>query len=122
MVAALMFGDGAVRAADEAAPSTSGYYRFPTVHGETVVFTAEGDLWRVSIRGGVAGRLTSHPGEEAPAALSPVPQAAARVTGPTPATARPMASPAERRPSAAEVVPVVPSLEEAPVAPQAAGS
>ncbi len=48
-----------------------GYYRFPTLHGDTVVFTAEGDLWRVPAKGGVAQRLTSHPGEEAHAAISP---------------------------------------------------
>ena len=48
-----------------------GYYRFPAIHGDTVVFTAEGDLWRVGIQGGVAQRLTSHPGEESQAAISP---------------------------------------------------
>ncbi len=48
-----------------------GYYRYPAVHGDTVVFTAEGDLWSVGIQGGVARRLTSHPGEESHAAFSP---------------------------------------------------
>ena len=48
-----------------------GYYRFPTLHGDTLVFTAEGDLWRVGTQGGVAQRLTSHPGHEQYAALSP---------------------------------------------------
>ena len=48
-----------------------GYYRFPAVHGDTVIFTAEGDLWSVSAKGGSARRLTSNPGEELRAAISP---------------------------------------------------
>lgn len=47
-----------------------GYYRYPTLHGSTVVFTAEGDLWTVPIEGGVARRLTTHPSEETDAAIS----------------------------------------------------
>src|SRR5512140_181770 len=53
------------------AESPRGYYRFPTIHGETVVFTAEGDLWRVGVQGGVAQRLTSHLGTESHASFSP---------------------------------------------------
>jgi tricorn protease len=48
-----------------------GYYRFPAIHGQTIVFTAEGDLWEVGIEGGTARRLTTHPGEEMHAAFSP---------------------------------------------------
>lgn len=48
-----------------------GYYRFPTIHGERVVFAAEGDLWQVSTTGGVASRITTHPGNEAFAKFSP---------------------------------------------------
>ena len=48
-----------------------GYYRYPTLHGSLVVFTAEGDLWRVSTDGGLAQRLTTHPAEEDSAKLSP---------------------------------------------------
>ena len=50
---------------------TTGYYRYPAIRGNTVVFTAEGDLWRVPTTGGTAQRLTSHPGQETNAAISP---------------------------------------------------
>ena len=48
-----------------------GYYRFPDVHGNTVIFTAEGDLWQVPLSGGLAQRLTTHPEEEMYASFSP---------------------------------------------------
>ncbi len=48
-----------------------GYYRSPAIHGETIVFVAEGDLWKVSRGGGVAQRLTTHPAEEFDPAISP---------------------------------------------------
>lgn len=48
-----------------------GYYRFPSLHGSTVVFTAEGDLWSVGVEGGIARRITSHPGVESYASISP---------------------------------------------------
>ncbi|MDE3052315.1 MAG: PDZ domain-containing protein [Gemmatimonadota bacterium] len=48
-----------------------GYYRFPAIHGTTVVFTAEGDLWTVPLAGGTATRLTTGLGDETNAAISP---------------------------------------------------
>jgi tricorn protease len=48
-----------------------GYYRYPAIHGDTIIFTAEGDLWSVSAKGGLARRLTSNPGKEFHAAISP---------------------------------------------------
>jgi tricorn protease len=54
-----------------AAEAPRGYYRFPAIHGDTVVFTAEGDLWKVPSSGGLAQRLTSHLGQETHAAISP---------------------------------------------------
>ncbi len=48
-----------------------GYYRYPDVHGNRVVFVAEGDLWTVSLSGGVAQRITSHPEEELYPSFSP---------------------------------------------------
>lgn len=53
-----------------AAETPRGYFRYPAIHGDTVVFTAEGDLWRVSSKGGTAQRLTTHPGSEVRAAIS----------------------------------------------------
>jgi tricorn protease len=52
-------------------PSNRGYYRFPALSGQTIVFTSEGDLWEVGVDGGMARRLTTHPGEETHAAFSP---------------------------------------------------
>jgi tricorn protease len=39
-----------------------GYYRFPTIHEDRVVFVAEDDLWEVPVTGGVARRLTANLG------------------------------------------------------------
>lgn len=51
--------------------TTLGYYRFPTIHGQTIIFTSEGDLWSISSEGGTAQRLTTHHGAETHAAISP---------------------------------------------------
>ena len=47
-----------------------GYYRYPSVHGDTVVFTSEGDIWTVALQGGTARRLTSNSGVESMARIS----------------------------------------------------
>ena len=49
----------------------SGYYRFPTIHQETLVFVCEDDLWTVPISGGIARRLTSNLGATSTPRLSP---------------------------------------------------
>lgn len=48
----------------------SGYYRWPTIHGDTVVFVCEDDLWTVPAGGGPARRLTAGRGETSHPALS----------------------------------------------------
>lgn len=51
--------------------SGQGYYRYPSVHNDTVVFSAEGDLWKTTLAGGVATRLTTNHGREVFPAISP---------------------------------------------------
>src|SRR5947209_1251259 len=57
--------------AADAAAAPLGYYRSPALHKDTLVFVAEGDLWKVPVAGGTASRLTSHAGEESHPAVSP---------------------------------------------------
>ena len=59
-VAALLLCAG-VWASAAAAPA---YIRYPDINGNRIVFAAEGDLWLASDTGGVARRLTTHPGTE----------------------------------------------------------
>ena len=49
----------------------TGFYQYPEVHGDTLVFASEGDLWRASRGGGDAIRLTNHVEEEANPRISP---------------------------------------------------
>lgn len=51
--------------------ATQGYYRQPDIHNNTVVFTAEGDLWLYDIKAKNSKRLTTHPAEETYADISP---------------------------------------------------
>jgi tricorn protease len=47
------------------------YLNFPDVHGNTIVFSCEGDLWTVSTDGGTARRLTQAEGLEYMPKFSP---------------------------------------------------
>jgi tricorn protease len=53
------------------ASAGDGFYREPSLRGDTLVFVAEGDLWTVSVNGGAARRLTTHPAQEGQPVLSP---------------------------------------------------
>ncbi len=67
---ALISSSASIAFAGDAAPIHRGYYTYPAVRGENIVFTSEGDLWIVGVTGGVARRLTSNPGTESHAFLS----------------------------------------------------
>ena len=49
----------------------SGYYLYPTIVKDTIVFVSEDDLWTVPARGGVARRLTSNLAQASRPSLSP---------------------------------------------------
>ncbi len=53
------------------AQTHKGYYTDPALHGDTLIFTSEGDLWSVPLHGGAAHRLTSGTGAEDAAKISP---------------------------------------------------
>jgi tricorn protease len=53
------------------ASAAPGYFRQPSIHSQNIVFVAEGDLWRTSVSGGVAQRLTTHPAAETLPSISP---------------------------------------------------
>lgn len=53
------------------AAAQSHLMRYPDIHGKSLVFTYEGDLWLASVDGGSARRITSDPGEERYAKFSP---------------------------------------------------
>ncbi len=53
------------------AQGVEGYYQYPDVHNNQLVFCAEGDIWTVSLDGGIAKRLTTHAEEETRPSISP---------------------------------------------------
>ncbi|MCC7194626.1 MAG: PD40 domain-containing protein [Gemmatimonadaceae bacterium] len=59
-----------VAGAQSPAQGALGFYRFPTISGQTIVFAAEGDLWSVPVTGGLARRITTHPAEETDPVIS----------------------------------------------------
>lgn len=48
-----------------------GYYRFPAIHDNLILFTAEGDLWQFNENTGICYRMTTHQGMESNASVSP---------------------------------------------------
>lgn len=66
--AAVLFGLAALGTA-QAGDSTLA--RYPTLHGDSVVFEAHGNLWKVSRSGGTAQRLTTDPGYDIMPRFSP---------------------------------------------------
>ncbi len=52
------------------ANGSAGFYRFPAIRGDLVVFAAEGDLWSVAVSGGLAHRITTHAAEESSPVIS----------------------------------------------------
>ncbi|MEY2475421.1 MAG: tricorn protease [Actinomycetota bacterium] len=49
----------------------AGYFRYPTIAGDTIAFVSEDDMWTVAAEGGVANRLTAGLSEESRPVLSP---------------------------------------------------
>ncbi|MBU4486882.1 MAG: peptidase, partial [Candidatus Delongbacteria bacterium] len=48
-----------------------GYYRFPAVRNDEVVFVSEDDLWQVSLNGGIARRITANTASVTSPKISP---------------------------------------------------
>jgi tricorn protease len=48
-----------------------GYYRYPAINGNDLIFTAEGDLWRFNLTTNETKRLTTNHGVESHASISP---------------------------------------------------
>jgi tricorn protease len=59
------------KASPAGAPALQGYYRFPTIHGDRIVFVSDDDLWVVGVAGGIASRLTTGKGPVSRPVFSP---------------------------------------------------
>jgi tricorn protease len=68
---ALLFLVSALQLSGQSPEGRRGYYSSPSLRGDTIVFTSEGDLWTVSVSGGPARRLTTGTGIEEGARISP---------------------------------------------------
>lgn len=96
----LLLASPGVPAAGLAGDTGGRYVRQPAVHGDTVVFTAEGDLWTGTVAGGPPRRLTTHAGDESRAAIDPGGRRvafSASYDGPLEAYVMPLAGGAPRR-------------------------
>ena len=51
--------------------SAPAYLRFPALHGDTITFVSDDDLWQVGTAGGIARRLTAGLSEPATPCVSP---------------------------------------------------
>ena len=60
-----------VLAAGTARAENNTLMRYPTLHGNSVVFEAHGNLWEVNRAGGTARRLTTDPGFDIMPRFSP---------------------------------------------------
>ncbi|WP_025823338.1 S41 family peptidase [Shewanella marina] len=70
MACILALGSHSVYASTADANEVRGYFRSPALHQQTLIFTAEGDLWKQSLSSAQASRLTSLPALETGAAIS----------------------------------------------------
>ena len=68
---ALAFGGALLLSSVGLSAAATQFLRRPSLHGDQLVFTSEGDLWLASVNGGPASRVTSDDGLERPAFFSP---------------------------------------------------
>lgn len=66
LICSVLFAAGQTLAGQQ-----KGYYRYPAIHGDEIIFTAEGDLWKYNIMNQQIARLTTSHGVESHASISP---------------------------------------------------